>query len=368
MADPLRPGRMYTREQVREHFGGALQGGIVPSRRGRTVLLYSDRSVAEDYGYEDGWVHEQLYLYTGTGQSGDQSTRGANGSILHHRERGFDVLRLFVAYDKPRGPQVFRYVGRFRVDETEPCFFRRGEGKDGRPRDAVVFRLRPEGPVSVRSVDYVTPMAETTVTTWHPGPLPDEPEAPLEEKAVGRRIPTEKHTGEPFHRKAVEALEGHRREAELAARFEASLRSLGHTVTRFEIMLEGRRSPLRTDLYDSTDGVLYEAKASSSRDSIRLAIGQLFDYRRHIRPEPARLAILLPEAPEKDLRELIASVGIALVYEDGEDFIGWPVEPSLTWSWAGCGRPDAADPSGGRRRRPSRPADRGPRCGWSRPW
>lgn len=328
MADPIQPGRTYTREQVREYFGGSLQGGIVPSKQGKTVLLYSDHSVADDYGYEDGWVHEQLYLYTGTGQSGDQSTRGMNGSILHHRERGFDVLRLFVAYDKPRGAQVFRYVGKFRVDETEPCFFRRNRGKDGNPRDAVIFRLRPDGPVSVQPIDYVTPSAQTTVTTWHPGPLPEELEVTAAEKAGSRQVPTENHAGSPFVRKAVQALEGRRREAELSARFEASLRSLGHAVTRFEIMIEGRRSPLHTDLYDATDSVLYEVKASSSRDSIRFAIGQLFDYRRHIRPEPDRLAILLPEVPEKDLQELIESVGIALVYEEGEQFIGWPVESS----------------------------------------
>ena len=78
------------------------------------------------------------------------------------------------------------------------------------------------------------------------------------------------------------------------------------------------------DAVNDLDNVLYEVKSSSSRDSIRFAIGQLFDYRRHLRPEPARLAILLPEAPEKDLRELIESVGISLVYEEGDTFVGRP--------------------------------------------
>ena len=49
--------------------------------------------------------------------------------------------------------------------------------------------------------------------------------------------------------------------------------------------------------------MLYEAKGSAERMSIRLALGQVLDYGRYV--EGSRLAILLPEAPAADLVELL---------------------------------------------------------------
>jgi hypothetical protein len=80
-----------------------------------------------------------------------------------------------------------------------------------------------------------------------------------------------------------------------------------------------------TDLFDVSAKVLYEAKGRVDRNSIRLAIGQLLDYRRHIDPEPEALAILLPKAPHDDLKDLIESVDIKLVFEEDGRFVGWPV-------------------------------------------
>ncbi|MFE2520437.1 hypothetical protein [Streptomyces mirabilis] len=70
---------------------------------------------------------------------------------------------------------------------------------------------------------------------------------------------------------------------------------------------------------------LYELKGSSSRNAVRMAIGQLLDYRRHVPPKDARLVVVLPERPEDDLADLIESAGMGLVYEDGDKFVGWPV-------------------------------------------
>lgn len=63
------------------------------------------------------------------------------------------------------------------------------------------------------------------------------------------------------------------------------------------------------DGYDDVTDCLIEAKASATRQGIRMAIGQLLDYRRHIAPG-ASLAILLPEVPSDDLVTLVQSLHI----------------------------------------------------------
>lgn len=327
MPEPLMPGEWYTRRQVRERHGGALQGGIVPSREGRNVLLYSDESVADEFGYEDGWVEDdrgdRLFQYTGTGQVGDQGVRGLNGSVLYHRERGFDILRVFVAHDPARGEQRFRYLGEFELDAQQPYIITERKDRSGDRRNAVVFRLRPTGTVSANPIDYVKPAIQTEIVRWRPGGHGHGavPRAAAEDRA--ERIAPERRTDGPSQRKPVDPVEVQRTESELSYRYQAYLQSLGHEVSRFLIRVQGSRQPLYTDLYDETEGALYEAKASASRESIRMAIGQLLDYRRHVVQELARegqelrcLVVLLPEEPIKDLRGLIQSVKLEFVYEE----------------------------------------------------
>jgi hypothetical protein len=61
------------------------------------------------------------------------------------------------------------------------------------------------------------------------------------------------------------------------------------------------------------DVEIVEAKSSTSRVSVRTAIGQLFDYCRHI-PGACAMTMLLPEAPDPALEALCLGVGITVVY------------------------------------------------------
>jgi len=71
--------------------------------------------------------------------------------------------------------------------------------------------------------------------------------------------------------------------------------------------------PIYSDLADTTDNVVYEAKGSADRMSVRLALGQVLDYGRFI--EGSRLAVLLPERPADDLIDLLEQCGIGCVIE-----------------------------------------------------
>jgi len=76
--------------------------------------------------------------------------------------------------------------------------------------------------------------------------------------------------------------------------------------------------PLFTDLYDTTTGTLIEAKGSVRRESIRMAIGQLADYRRHVGNGLNGLAVLLPSEPRPDLLDLLGSQRITVIWPEGK--------------------------------------------------
>ncbi|WP_128645942.1 hypothetical protein [Rhodococcus sp. BS-15] len=96
-------------------------------------------------------------------------------------------------------------------------------------------------------------------------------------------------------------------------------------VSSFQLAVKNTGRTLIADLFDNTNGVLYEAKASASREAVRMALGQLLDYRRHFKTPPA-LSVLLPEPPVGDLIELLREHGIGCVHESDEGFV-YPTLP-----------------------------------------
>ncbi len=115
-----------------------------------------------------------------------------------------------------------------------------------------------------------------------------------------------------------------RREGEMVARFEDHLRAAGHVVKRVRIRAPGESQTLVTDTYDVTTGTLYEAKSSVTRPTVRLAVGQLLDYKRFV-PSTTKLALLLPALVSPDLYAYVGSCEMRITYQD-ED--GWAVQSS----------------------------------------
>ncbi|MCJ0906096.1 hypothetical protein [Rhodococcus sp. ARC_M6] len=103
-------------------------------------------------------------------------------------------------------------------------------------------------------------------------------------------------------------------ESELVSRFADYLTALNYKVQGYRILPEGTTRPLFVDIHDVSNNHLYEAKASASREAVRMALGQLLDYRRgfDLRPE---LSVLLPERPVDDLLKLLAENGVGCTYE-----------------------------------------------------
>lgn len=106
-----------------------------------------------------------------------------------------------------------------------------------------------------------------------------------------------------------------RREAILVRRYADWMEGRGFSVERQQYFVEGESRPLVCDVFVPALSLLVEAKAQDNRNSIRLAIGQLMDYRRFV--NTARLAILLPHVPAPDHQDLLRSVEVAWIWPDG---------------------------------------------------
>jgi hypothetical protein len=73
-------------------------------------------------------------------------------------------------------------------------------------------------------------------------------------------------------------------------------------------------SNLSVDLFDLTHWRLLEAKVKVNRETIRMAIGQLRDYKRFYDRSPS-LAVLLPSCPPTDCMKLLTDNHISVIWE-----------------------------------------------------
>jgi hypothetical protein len=302
----VQPGETLVREQIHGAYGGNPQAGISRSSSTPNVLVYSDHDKAAANGYDfDGWDQsQQVYYYTGEGKVGDQMMLRGNRAIAEHQADG-TALRLFVAVgNRPgSGTRIHQYVGQFAVDPERPYVVRRAPGTDGVPRDVVVFRLLPVGPLAVGDSPHISTIEGAA-------------QAAAVDTVTVDAVPVAAVNIE--HSEVEKTVSGPvvQNEARLTRRFQTYLEAHQREVMRYRIIPVGSAT-LYSDLADVTDNVLYEAKGSAERMSVRLALGQVLDYGRYV--GDSRLAVLLPESPAADLVELLEAHGVGCVVETTPD-------------------------------------------------
>ncbi|MCX4236377.1 hypothetical protein [Streptomyces ortus] len=317
----IEPGQITTRAKMKKLFGGGDQEGIILSKATPNILIYTDHASGKEYGYEDGWLEEEdeqgpIFEYTGKGRTGHQTFEGLAGSrnkaILRHVDDGRS-LRLFMAAGKDpssnSSAKQQRYLGEFELDAKQPYTIREADDPDGNRRLIIVFRLRPKGTVQHIPEDAITPAPTTQVqqvsAAVTASSMVEPPDRPVSQS----------------RRSAQPSTIAEHRKMQLLGDYHRHLNEQQHEIFAYQIKIAGTRSTLKTDLYDATDHVLYCVKGESSREDIRMAIGQLKDYVRHINPANPKLTVLLPEKPHEDLQDLLSREGIGLVYQDGEKYI-----------------------------------------------
>lgn len=300
----LEPGDFITRGDLAIEYGGSRQGGIVASRDTNMVFLFTDPRHGEQFGYlYDGFESDgSAYYYTGAGQRGDQVTTHANSPLARATERGSRIL-VFVADGFVAGTSTKRqcFVGEFVLDPHDPYEHMPAHSADGgETRTVLVFRLLPIGEIPhalIEMAGYVQRRARDVFAL---------------------EVPPEINSTLFFETAGIAGKVSVRRESDLVASFMAN--QTDRDFKRWAINLPGERTRLLTDVYDSHDRILYEAKALASRADLRMAVGQLYDYRRHIDVEDLRCSVLLPDRPSADLRDLLIDAGLGLVFKEHDTF------------------------------------------------
>jgi hypothetical protein len=110
-----------------------------------------------------------------------------------------------------------------------------------------------------------------------------------------------------------------RAEQKLVLRYREYMEAKGITVRRKRYFATGEVRPIYSDIWVEARRALIEAKNSDSRDAVRQAIGQLYDYRRFHEP-PVHLAVLLPYQATGDRLDLLRSAGVETVWPHGAGF------------------------------------------------
>jgi hypothetical protein len=219
--------------------------------------------------------------------------------VLNHEHEGRS-LRLFEPTAEALGKSTtFVSAGTFQPDPQQR--FTVFDSESTSPLHIV--RLQPSGSASKTPVHHAA------------AAQPSE----MQERAD--LVPLEQHLVSFYGVTTVEARTATKAEQELVEHFATFLRSRQHELHRFKITTHGSICPLFSDLYDATDHILYEAKSSVTRSSLRLALGQILDYRRFL-DAGLRTSVLLPSEPQKDMMELLASYDVSTVWKGmNDDFV-----------------------------------------------
>lgn len=84
-----------------------------------------------------------------------------------------------------------------------------------------------------------------------------------------------------------------------------------------------RYGRLRCDAYEVGRQNLIEAKASASREHVRMAVAQLLDYAFQGRSKfrDPKKAILVPEKVSPDVEEWLNHLNIGIIWREGKSFL-----------------------------------------------
>ena len=127
-------GQVYRRRGLHNQYGGQQQGGISTPANYPIILLFTGES-GRQYGYNDDWTNDGVFLYTGEGQRGDMEFVRGNLAIRDHALNGRD-LHLFSYV----GTGQVRYVSQMVCIGSHD---RQGPDLEGKLRRAIVFELVP---------------------------------------------------------------------------------------------------------------------------------------------------------------------------------------------------------------------------------
>lgn len=135
---PFNIGETYHRvEDIHEQYGGNRYSGISPCAEHPYVFIFYGES-GEWHGYDDEFLDDGRFLYTGEGRDGDMTMDGGNAAIRDHKKEN-DELH---AFELNEGAWEVTYVGQY---EYADHHWTRLPDRNENMRDAIRFELVPAG-------------------------------------------------------------------------------------------------------------------------------------------------------------------------------------------------------------------------------
>lgn len=130
-------GKTYSRWFIHDVLKGERYKGIATPSDYPLVLLFTGDS-GSAYGYEDEFLGDDTFLYTGEGTEGDMTMDDGNRAIRDHKQNK-ESLHLFESSDLP---WIVTYLGEYEHLEVRELEL---EDENGDLRNAFRFHLAPIG-------------------------------------------------------------------------------------------------------------------------------------------------------------------------------------------------------------------------------
>ena len=126
-------GKRYHRQSdLHNKYGGNRQSGISACSKHPIIFLFS-APTGKESGYEDGFVSNDTYIYSGEGSVGDMEFTRGNKAILNHQAEGRE-LHLF----KKEKSGLYQYIGQFEYASHKKV---EGDDIEGNKRKLIQFTL-----------------------------------------------------------------------------------------------------------------------------------------------------------------------------------------------------------------------------------
>lgn len=141
---PFVIGKVYKRSKIHDQYGGSRQGGIAPCALFPYIFIFSG-DAGHQHGYKDEWENEDVFSYTGEGQTGDMEFIRGNLALQDHLKTGKRVF-LFIYIEKA----FVRFDAELELLDID---FFQGPDRDGNERTAIKFFLKRIGKQLEYSID-----------------------------------------------------------------------------------------------------------------------------------------------------------------------------------------------------------------------
>ena len=83
--------QIYRRRDIHDLYGGNRQSGISPSAKAPYIFIFTGSS-GQRHGYKDEWLNEDVFSYTGEGQTGNMQFTKGNLALRDHLTTGKRVF------------------------------------------------------------------------------------------------------------------------------------------------------------------------------------------------------------------------------------------------------------------------------------